>query len=154
MNNKYKFTILSNANDIGKYQIRTKFKQKEYMYLSFSDSRKIDCETDCTCYFSSLGRLIKADGIKYLYGITADECLKCQLQDIIDTHNIVIMTRKKLELKPIEFAKLLSVRPTDVNMWQTMLAKPDSFKLEIMKYILSNNICGDEFVDYLLSKTI
>mgnify|MGYP006981763543 CR=1 FL=1 len=104
--------------------------------------------------FSSLGRAIKAEGIVSLYNnSSSNELLHNQLGEIIESRRLVIKSREKLNLRPSDFAKIFSSRPTDINMWQSMLAKPDSFKLEIMEYILSiKDISGNHFIKYLISK--
>lgn len=103
--------------------------------------------------FSSLGRRLNLNEIINLYNNSKDPVLKQQIDELIEARDIVIRTQEKLKLKGVDFAKVFSVRPSDVNIWRNMITKPDSFKLETMKYILNNkDYQNDPYIKHLISK--
>ncbi|MBK2110170.1 hypothetical protein [Francisella tularensis] len=164
--NRYRFILFSlgklDLGEITAYSVDAKILKQKYSYCYFFVSKdelnqylkaNIDNQQVHIDTFSSIGRRLKTDSIVLLYNSTIDTLLKQQLYELIDARNTVIKTQEKLKLKGVEFAKVFSVRPSDVNIWRNMITKPDSFKLEVMKYILlSKDIQKNSFIKYLMAK--
>ncbi|QIW10139.1 hypothetical protein [Francisella sp. LA112445] len=164
--NRYRFILFSlgklDLDEVTAYSVNAKILKQKYNYCYFFISKdklnkyiktNIDSKNIHLDTFSSIGRRLKTESIVLLYNSTIDTLLKQQLYELIDARNTVIKAQEKLKLKGVEFAKVFSVRPTDVNIWRNMITKPDSFKLEIMKYILnSKDIQNNNFIKYLMTK--
>jgi hypothetical protein len=164
--NRYRFILFSlgklDLDEVTAYSVNAKILKQKHNYCYFFISKdklnkyiktNIDSKNIHLDTFSSIGRRLKTESIVLLYNSTIDTLLKQQLYELIDARNTVIKAQEKLKLKGVEFAKVFSVRPTDVNIWRNMITKPDSFKLEIMKYILnSKDIQNNNFIKYLMTK--
>ena len=153
---KYRFIVFSNENlDINDslfFNIDTTINKNEtYKYAYFLISRK-DVPDNKNIYmdnFSFIGRRLKKEGIIEIHNSCSNPTLKDQLKYIINSSEIVNNTLDKLGVKPAELARIFSTRPADINMWQNMIATPDSFKLEIMEYLLSiDNYSDNHFAKY------
>ncbi|GAB4223779.1 MAG: hypothetical protein Kow0076_6370 [Francisella sp.] len=166
MHKKYRFIVFSldklDLENIKAYRVDAKILKQEYKYCYFFMSKDEisksinDAKNKAYIHidtFSSLGRRLDVDNIIMLYNSTPDNILKEQLNELIDARKTVIKTQEKLKLKGVEFAKVFSVRPSDVNIWRNMITKPDTFKLKTMKYILSTkDMQNNSFIKYLMEQ--
>jgi hypothetical protein len=100
--------------------------------------------------FSTLPRLLKAQGMLKLH-THADRDLRVQLDGYIESSELVKAVLEHLGIKAINLAKMLSCRPTDINLWLSMLAKPDTFKVDTLQYLLTLDR-DNAYVKHLLSK--
>ncbi|MBK2297332.1 hypothetical protein [Francisella philomiragia] len=165
ISDRYLFIVFSRekleSTNTHEYLVKAKILKLEYNYCYFfkkrvEANRIIENNSQHKTHidnFSSLGRRLNLNEIINLYNNSKDSILKQQIDELIEARDIVIRTQEKLKLKSVDFAKVFSARPSDVNIWRNMITKPDSFKLETMKYILENkDYQNDPYIKHLISK--
>jgi len=84
---------------------------------------------------------------------TDDDILKEQLETYIQAKLLVEGVLNHLNITASDLSKMLGCNSQDINSWLSLNSKPDSFKQEILKYIISiKETKNNHFINYLKTK--